>query len=60
MGDATDMERDTEEELGGDTIALEEGPRRGATVREDEGPGEDDIDTEEEPVGILLSQKDRE
>ena len=40
-GGATDMERDTEED---------EGPEGNATVRE--GPGGDDIDTEEETVGI--------
>ena len=45
----------------------EEGPGRDATVRgrrrawrgrHCKGPGGDDIDTEEEPVGIRLTQKD--
>ena len=48
MGDATGMEHDTEERLGGD-----------AKVWEERGPGRNAIDTEEELVGILLTQKDQ-
>ena len=36
----------------------QEGPGGNATVRE-EGPGTDDIDTEEEPVEIPLTQDQR-
>ena len=47
LGDATDMEHDTEDGLGGD-----------ATARKEEGPGGDAIDTEEQPEEILLTQND--
>ena len=47
MGDATDMEYDTEKGPGVDAIVRdEEVPGRGYTVRQ-EGPGGDDKDTEE-------------
>ena len=39
-------------------VKEEEGPGRGATVRE-EDPGGDDIDTEEESVSIPVTQKDQ-
>ena len=46
VGDATDMEHDTEE-----------GPEADVTVIEEEGPGGDAIDTEEQQ--LPLTQKDQ-